>query len=113
LAFLLCETADSEKQLDKAIDWAVKAQTAVPREPTVQDTLGWIYYKKGDMKMAAKLVGAAREKIPNNPSVNYHMGMISCKIGNHSQGREYLVKALGVKENFIGRDEAARSLKQL
>jgi tetratricopeptide (TPR) repeat protein len=113
LAFLLSETATSGKELDTALDWARKAQAAAPQEPSIQDTLGWIYYKKGDVKKAEELIGPLQEKARDNPSIAYHLGMIFSKTGKRDQAREYLGKAVAVKEDFIGKDEAVRTLKQL
>jgi Tfp pilus assembly protein PilF len=39
--------------------------------------------------------------------------MISFKAGRRDQAREYLGKALSSQEDFIGKDEASRTLKQL
>ena len=113
LAFLLGETATSGKELDTALDWARKAQAEAPQEPSIQDTLGWIYYKKGDLKKAEELIGPLQEKAKDNPSIAYHLGMIYSKTGKRDQAREYLGKAVAVKEDFIGKDEAASDLKQL
>jgi tetratricopeptide (TPR) repeat protein len=113
LAFLLGETTTSAKELDTALDWARKAQAAMPQEMAIQDTLGWIYYKKGDFKKAEELIVPLQEKAKDNPSIAYHLGMIYFKTGKRDQAREQLSKAVAVKEDFSGKDEAVRTLKQL
>ena len=56
LAVLLSEHADSEEQLDASLMLARQAYEQRPAEPTVQDTLGWIYYKMGDIPEAVAML---------------------------------------------------------
>jgi len=113
LAFLLAETASSGRQLDKALDWASKAYAESPKEPTVQDTLGWIYYKKGDIKKAYQWISPAAAKAPDNPSVTYHMAVVLSRMGRRDLAKQYLAKSVASNHWFLGRDEAQRMLKSL
>ena len=51
-------------QLDKAYDLAQKAREAVPNEPNIADTLGWILFKKGDYGNALRLLQQSSSKLP-------------------------------------------------
>ena len=44
LAWMFAETGEN---LDMALQLAQAATRRVPEQPEIQDTLGWIYYKKG------------------------------------------------------------------
>lgn len=44
-----------------------------------QDTLGWVYYRGGDLKSAAPLLEKAAAKLPGLPVVHYHLAM--CYVG--------------------------------
>ena len=79
LAFLLCEQGKSGKDLDRALTLAQKALAAHPDEASTQDTLGWIYYKRGDLNHASDLIEKAYARMANNPVVTYHMGMVSIR----------------------------------
>lgn len=113
LAFLLAEQGKTGKQLDRARDLAQKALAAHPNEPSIQDTLGWVYYKQGDMNHASDLVEKAYAKMGNSPAINYHMGMISYKAGRLAEAKEYLTKAVKSGETFDGKEEAQGTLGKL
>ena len=40
--------AENEGNVDAALPLAETAKEALPDDPSVSDTLGWIYYKKND-----------------------------------------------------------------
>ncbi len=52
LAFLLGESSDDPKDLERALSLARKANDLRPNEPLVLDTLAWIQYKLGDLPEA-------------------------------------------------------------
>jgi Flp pilus assembly protein TadD len=113
LAFLLCEQGKSGKDLDRAFTLAQKALTAHPDEASTQDTLGWIYYKRGDLNHAEDLIGKAYARMANNPVVTYHMGMVSFKAGKLTEAKDYLARAMKYGAPFEGKEEAQRTLEKL
>jgi tetratricopeptide (TPR) repeat protein len=113
LAFLLSENATSGRDLDRALDLANKALALQPDNATILDTIGWVYYKKGNTGKSVDYIGRVQAKYPNSPVINYHMGMALFKSGKRDKAKEFLRKALDSKEDFTGREEAARTLKNL
>ena len=103
----------SGRQLDRARDLAQKALNARPNEPSIQDTLGWVYYKQGDMNRASDFIEKAYAKMANSPAVNYHMGMVSYKAGKLAEAKDYLTKAVKSGETFDGKEEAQGTLGKL
>jgi tetratricopeptide (TPR) repeat protein len=108
LAFLMAETGGDP---DKAMGFAQKALTQRPEEPSVLDTVGWIYLKKGDSAKAIETLDRARAKAEGDPSINYHLGMAYAKAGKKEQAKTYLNKALAAEREFAGKEEAERTLK--
>ena len=53
---------------DEALRLAEQAAELAPDEPSVQDTLGWVYYRKGLYSMAVRCLKTAVEKEPNTPA---------------------------------------------
>jgi tetratricopeptide (TPR) repeat protein len=51
LAYLL---SSREGDIDEALKFAQVAKEKLPDDPSVMDTLGWIYYKKGSMEMPSR-----------------------------------------------------------
>jgi len=113
LAALLSEGPDFEKDLDRALALAKRAQTLRSGEPSIQDTLGWIYYRKGDVSQALEYLEKALAREPENPIFNYHMGMALYKSGRIIEAREKLAKAVEGNEKFSGREEASEVLRRL
>ena len=99
--------------MDKALTMAQKALTQRPEEPSVLDTVGWIYYKKGDAAKAIEYLERAREKASENPNMNYHLGMAYLKAGKTAQAKELLKKALAQGKDFQGKDDATKALSGL
>ena len=85
----------------------------MPNDPSVADTLGWIYYKKNAYLLAAELLKEASEKLPENPVVQYHYGLALHKNGNSSLAKKTLESALKLNQNFQGADEARKVIKEL
>jgi tetratricopeptide (TPR) repeat protein len=113
LAFLLSETANGKKDLEKALSLAKKAQEARPEDPEVLDTLGWVHFKMNDLSTALGFLGRAVAKAPENGQINYHMGMASFKSGKKNEAKEYFKKAAESKEAFAGKEEAKKMVGQM
>ena len=59
-------------QLDKAYELAQKAKEAVPNNPNIADTLGWIMFKKGDYGNALRLLqeNSSKQDVPCSSSTS-------------------------------------------
>jgi tetratricopeptide (TPR) repeat protein len=100
-------------QLDKADDLARKAKEAVPNEPSIADTLGWIMFKKGDYGNALRLLQESAGKLPDLPEVQFHAGMAHYMLGEEEPARLALQKAVDAPSDFPGKDEARQRLALL
>src|SRR5262249_10338189 len=67
--------AEAGENLDVALGLAQVAKRQLPDQPSVNDTLGWIYYKKGLMSLAITLFEQAAAKDPKDPTYYYHLGL--------------------------------------
>ncbi len=105
----------SEKtgELEKAYDLASRARTLKPDEASVADTLGWILYKRGDYKQAMSLIQESAEKMPDNPEIQFHLGMANYMMGRTEAARACLKQAVDAPVEFPGKEEARRQLAQL
>jgi tetratricopeptide (TPR) repeat protein len=110
LAVLLCDRAASVADLEKALSLAQSALKSRPEEPAVQDTLGWIWYKKGDVGKALEMLQRAQGKAPENAEINYHLGMALAKAGRPEEARAHLKKSVAGVGDIPGKEEAARTL---
>jgi tetratricopeptide (TPR) repeat protein len=98
-------------RLDDALKLATLAQSRLKR-PEAEDTLGWVYYQKGLLQHAIASFERAANKSPNNPVYQYHLGLAQLKQGNDSEGRASLKRALALKSDFNGADDARKALDE-
>ena len=110
LAYLM---VDRGENLDVALGYAERAREQAPNEPTIADTLGWIYYKKNVLLTAVSLLKEATDKLPDNPVISYHYGMALHKSGDKTGAKNALEKALRHNSDFPGSDEAKRTIAEL
>jgi putative PEP-CTERM system TPR-repeat lipoprotein len=110
LAYLL---AQSDDNLDEALGLAQKAKENFADDPSVADTLGWIYYKKGLYDNARSEFEDSLAKLPDNATVHYHLGLTYYKTGDKDRTRELFEKALSLDDKFDGADQARQILSEL
>jgi putative PEP-CTERM system TPR-repeat lipoprotein len=87
--------------LDEAMKYAQKAKELAPENAYVQDTLGWIYYRKGLYQMAARELERALVK-DNLPIIRLHLGMAYRKLGEVDKGRQLMTAALAADPKLAG-----------
>jgi len=113
LAFLISETSRSRTDLNRALALAKKAKAIRPDDAAVNDTLGWVYYRTGELEKALKYVSMAFEQDPLNPIFNYHLGVIMFQKGDQAKARERLEAALKSPEDYPGRGDAQRTMASI
>lgn len=110
---LAANLVDQEAALDEALRYGRLALAAAPSVPAIQDTVGWIYFKKGSMEEAYPLLTAAASGLGDNPTVRYHHAMVLAKRGEKASAAAELEAALSLSKNFPDAKEAATILAQL
>jgi Flp pilus assembly protein TadD len=110
LAWIHAETGGN---LDIALQLAQTAKAQLPDRPEVNDTLGWIYHKKGLSAMAVTPLLQSVQKDPTNATYHYHLGMAYAGSGEKDKARASLQKALSLDGNFSGAAEARHALSGL
>lgn len=101
------------EQLDRALQLAQAAKAGLPDHPEVNDTLGFVYIKKQLPSLAIPPLRLAVEKGPANALFHYHLGLAYSQNGDKVAARQALEKALKLKADFEGADEARQVLKTL
>lgn len=74
LASLLATWRDDEESLERAYRIARRLRS-IDTVPAFQDTYGWIAYRRGDIEEALEYLEPAAEGLPDDPIVQYHLGM--------------------------------------
>lgn len=110
LAWIYAETGGN---LDMALQLAQTAKSQLPDKPEVNDTLGWIYHKKGLCSLAVGPLLQSIEKDPKNAIYHYHLGMAYAGNGEKDKARAALERALSLDANFDGAAQARVTLTGL
>ena len=97
-------------ELEKAYELAQSARVLRPEEPAIADTLGWILYKKGNYQESLTMLEAAASKLPDNPEIQFHLGMARYMMGKMDEARQAFARATASASDFSGKDEAQRRL---
>ncbi len=91
--------ADKLNNPAKALPLAELARELLPYNPSAADTLGWVLYRKGDYSRALGLLQDASTKLPDEPEVQYHLGMAGYMVGDEDLARAAFTRALQATNN--------------
>jgi tetratricopeptide (TPR) repeat protein len=105
--------AQRNVNLDTALTLAQTAKAAYPTSAKANDTLGFVYYRKGLDTQAIYYAQQAIDLDPANPVFHYHLGLAYAQKGQDANARRALQHALDLKVNFDGAEDARRVLKTL
>lgn len=97
LAWLYCNNLGD---LDKAYDLAQRARQLLPTDPATADTLGWILFKKQQYNSALKLFQESANNLPDNPEVQFHLGLAHYMLADEDSAREAFQRALDLNKDF-------------
>jgi tetratricopeptide (TPR) repeat protein len=96
--------------LNVALGMAEDAKQQLPSVPSVNGTLAWIYYLKGNYRNALPLLRECVQKVPENATYHYRLGMVELAIGDKRTARSELEAALNLK---LAGDDAVRARQAL
>jgi tetratricopeptide (TPR) repeat protein len=102
--------ADGGGSLDAALDLAQTAKRQMPDVPQVNDTLGWVFYKKNLVAQAIPAFESSVRTSPKNPTYRYHLGLAYAKAGQLVKAREALDEALRQKPDLHEAADARKTL---
>lgn len=88
--------SQQNQNLNDALSWAQRAAKSAPHQPSVQDTLGWVYYKLGSYQTALPILVACVAAAPRTPIYHFHLGMTQIAAGQRHDGAAQLRQALAL-----------------
>jgi tetratricopeptide (TPR) repeat protein len=115
LARVMLHTGEN---LDIALSLAQTARRELPDSPSVVDTLGWVYYRKGVYPLAINYLQEAlklqeKNKMPDNPDIDYHLGWAYEKSQQPALARQHFEHVLKVYPNYPAATEIKKELTGL
>lgn len=100
-------------EIDKAYDYIQTALKISPDDGYIRDSLGWYYYKKGDVKKALKELEFALSKVPDDVEILKHLAIVHTELKDFKKAKSYLETALKHVRLPNDRLEILASLEQL
>ena len=98
---------------EQALHWAKRAVELVPEAPQFLDTLGWVHRWRGELTLASSVLKKASLLKPELPEVFYHLGVVCADASNGKDAQVALGKALALRNDFPGAEDARRRLAAL
>jgi tetratricopeptide (TPR) repeat protein len=110
LSFHLASRTD---KFDEALALAKIAKTRYPEDPSIMDTMGFAYYKKGLYGNAVAEFQDCLAKQPNNTIVRYHLGLAYYGKGEKKLAKKELIQALELDGDFQGAQNAKKLIEEI
>jgi tetratricopeptide (TPR) repeat protein len=97
--------ADLGINLDEAEALVRKALNLRPDDGYITDSLGWVYYKKGQYEEALKWLLKASELVPQDPIILEHVGDAYLKLDERTKALQYYQKSLSLRDEDSEREK--------
>lgn len=101
-----------DENLDRALELAESAVSFQPENAAYLDTIGWVYYKRGEFEQAKEFIQRSVDTGEAGPEVFEHLGDAFKALGNTEEAIRWWNKALendSNREYLKERIESARS----
>lgn len=112
LSWILVQSGKSS-DLNEALRLAQIAKDQFPEDARIADTLGYVYLRKGLIENALAQFQLAVEKLPEEPSINYHMALALVELSRNPEARKYVEKALDAEAAFDERQAAQELMAKI
>jgi tetratricopeptide (TPR) repeat protein len=108
LGYLL---ATRGEQLDEAITLVRRALESEPNNGAYLDSLGWAYFRRGDLGEAQKYLAAAVQRMPASSEILDHLGDVHARRGELPEAIDAWTRALAGDGQGIQRPAVERKLQ--
>lgn len=105
--------ADRGMRLDEAITMIRSAVVEDPTNGAYLDSLGWAYYKQGNLAEAQQYLQQAVSHSANDPTVLGHLGEVYAKLGQTGRAEQTWEKALVYWHKALPADYEAEKVSDL
>lgn len=89
--------ADKNVHLDKAREFLEKAVAREPRNGAYRDSLGWAYFRLGNLDAAEKNLREASRRDPDDPTIEEHLGDLAERQGRVETAMRHWERSLALK----------------
>lgn len=97
--------ADRGEHLDEAQELLAEAVCLAPRSGAIQDSIGWLYFRLGDLGRAEDHLLEALRLEPEDPTIHEHLGHLQQALGNAAYAAAAYRRALELGPEEAGQRE--------
>jgi len=90
--------ADNDVHLEEALAYIKRAVELMPDDGYVRDSLGWVYFKIGDVEQAIVELEKASEMVDTDPIIREHLGDVYMQTGQYEKALAAYEKAYELYE---------------
>lgn len=101
------------EKMEVAYDYIQKALEISPEDGYIRDSLGWYYYKTGNVKKALHELNFAHKKVPDDIEIMKHLAHIHEDLKEFRKARTYLESALKHAKYKVDREEILSRIESL
>jgi tetratricopeptide (TPR) repeat protein len=113
LNFLGYSLLEQNTELDKAFAYIKKAVELKPEDGFIRDSLGWYYYKTGNLEMALVEIKKAWELVKTDVVITKHLAIIYEGLKKYGQARKFYNEALKHCKVQSETDEVMKAISNL
>jgi tetratricopeptide (TPR) repeat protein len=99
--------------LDEALSLARRAAELAPNSAPFLDTLGWVHYTRGEYAVAGPILNKAAALAPSSSTSQYHLGMVSSRLGRKDVAVAALRQTLLLDPQFPDAPKIRETLEAL
>ncbi len=105
--------ADLGTNLDEAEQLIKEALKYKPDDGYITDSLGWVYYKKGEFEKALQYLKKAVQLVPDDPIMLEHLGDAYLKLNDKANALKYYQQSLKNKEKDKDKEELEKKIRAI
>ena len=113
LNFVGYSLAEKGIRLDEAEVMIRKALVKRPDDGYIIDSLGWVFYKKGDLKAALHEIERASNLMPEDPTIHEHLGDIYTALKDYDKALHHYERSVTLEKDPVKKSAVEQKLKTI
>lgn len=101
------------EEMDKAFEYIQTALKINPEDGYIRDSLGWYYFKKGQISKALIELETAFKKVPDDIEILKHLAIVHRELKDYKKAKNYFESALKHVRYQNDRQEILTHIEQL
>lgn len=101
------------EKMELAYEYIKKALDISPEDGYIRDSLGWYYYKTGNVKKALTELNFALKKVPDDIEILKHLAHIHQEMREYGKAKTYLESALKHAKYKLDQEEILSRIESL